>query len=438
MALILSISFFELLWLNKWVLCRTAERLNLFYPQVNEESLQESLQDVLVENAAHYNIPESEEDTEAVKALDPLFNLADDYTSIWIYGLEDGMFRAGKHASVMDDNSFLFLMNIGYRLTGGEGEFFYEFPLQFANGTALVMVYDYRRTLFIYPYLFVCLFLSVTLFLGMVLFFLNHKIRQVLILKDEILTMSAGDLTHPVVTSVPASGNDEIGILAQELDHLRESLHENIQREQESRKANQDLITALSHDLRTPLTILTGYLEVLQLKRNPQAREEYLRRCLKKTEDIRELTDRMFEYALVAEETETPDIVWISTDFIGQCLTENCDFIRIAGFAPSLLLPDATGVLRSDKIMLKRIFNNLFSNILKYGNKKHTVTVSGKMQDRKFIVSVTNLIKDGDFQIDSNNIGLRNVKRMIQILGGNMEVYQKENEFAVVLRFPLM
>lgn len=107
---------------------------------------------------------------------------------------------------------------------------------------------------------------------------MNRKMREVLALEQEILLMSTGDLTHPV----PQYSKDEIGILANELNHLRISLNENIVREQESRKANQDLITALSHDLRTPLTILTGYLEVLKLGRTPEKQEDYLDRCLKK------------------------------------------------------------------------------------------------------------------------------------------------------------
>lgn len=197
------------------------------------------------------------------------------------------------------------------------------------------------------------------------------------------------------------------------------------------------LITALSHDLRTPLTILNGYLEVLKLKRNPRAQEEYLDRCLKKTEDIKELTDRMFEYALVAEETETPEMTWLSTDFAGQCLTENCDFIRLAGFTASLKLSETTGVLQSDKTMLKRIFNNLFSNILKYGDKKHTVEVFARIQDTGFIISVMNRIKDGDAHMDSNNIGLKNVDRMIQMLDGQLNVRQEREMFEVELRLPL-
>lgn len=428
-AIVLSFTLFETLWLNKWSICEAAERLGIFYTQMGDKSFR----DMLAEEALHYNIPESGHDTDAVEALDPFFDLVSEYTGIYIYGHEDGLYRAGRFAPAMDADSFVFFFNIGYRLTGGDGEFVEDFPLEFANGTADVMIYNYERTLFIYPFLFVCIFLAVAFFLVIMLFFLNRKMRQILLLKDEILTMSAGDLER----KIPDFGGNEIGILASELDHLRESLSDNIRKEQESRKANQDLITALSHDLRTPLTILNGYLEVLKLKRNPGTQEEYLDRCLKKTEDIKELTDRMFEYALVAEEAETPEIAWISTDLIGQCLSENCDFIRLAGFNLEIGLPETTGVLQSDKTMLKRILNNLFSNILKYGDKKQTVVVSGKIRDTAFIVSLTNRIKDGGPQIESNNIGLKNTDRMIQMLDGRMDIRQEKEMFEVELRFPL-
>ncbi len=428
-AFILAFALFELLWLNKWSICETAEDLKLFHTQIYDKEFQ----DMLAKEALKYNIPESGDDAEAVKALKPFFDAANEYTGIYVYGHDDGLFRAGRFASAMEDDSFVFFFNIGYRLTGGDGEFVQEFPLEFANGTADIMIYNYERTLFIYPFLFVCLFLAIALFLVIVLFFLNRKMRQILALKDEILTMSAGDLTH----HIPDFGGNEIGILAGELNHLRESLSENIQKQQESHKANQDLITALSHDLRTPLTILNGYLEVLKLKRNPKTQEEYLDRCLKKAEDIKELTDRMFEYALVAEENETPKTAWLSTDFIVQCLTENCDFIRLAGFKTTLKLPEATGVLQSDKTMLKRIFNNLFSNIIKYGDKKHTVMVSGQIQDMQFSVSVSNVSKGEASHIDSNNIGLKNVDRMVQMLEGRLSVQQEQERFQVELHFPL-
>lgn len=426
---LIAFSLFHKLWLNKWGIAEAITGKNYAYTELDDMDFMEDL----YEAAKAYDVPESEKDADAVAAIEPFLELPNDYTSIYIYGTEDGLYRAGRFAPIMEQHDFRFFFDIGYRLSDGEGEDTRMFPLEFRNDVAMVIMTNYERTLFTYPYMTGCLFLSVLLFFLIILFFFNRKIRSVVILEREVLTMSSGDLAQPV----PNLGGDEIGILARELNHLRITLNDNIAKEQASHKANQDLITALSHDLRTPLTILTGYLEVLRLKRNPEVQEEYVERCLKKAEDIKDLTDRMFEYALVSEENEVPEITWISTDFIKQCLMENCDFIRLAGFTPSLLMPDVTHVLESDKTMLKRILNNLFSNILKYGDKKQPITVVGKVKKQALIITVTNGVKKEHSQISSNNIGLNNVQKMTLLLNGELKVEEKDDTFTVTISLPL-
>lgn len=431
LALVISISLFELLWLNKWNLVDWTGNFELLQSQIDDENFWTELSNT----AKDLTLPESSEDKNAEENMKPLFALADKYTSIYLYDNESGIYLTGQYAKIMDEehSGFRTFFDLGYRLTDGEGEDYRQSYLQFQNKTVQVVVVNYQRALFLYPYMFLSLLLSVLVFLGIVLFFVNRKMREVLALEREILLMSSGDLTHPV----PQYSKDEIGILANELNHLRISLNENIVREQESRKANQDLITALSHDLRTPLTILTGYLEVLKLKRSPQKQEEYLDRCLKKASDIKELTDQMFNYALVSEEQETPDLSWLSTDYIFQCIQENCDFISLAGFAPDLQKPEVTGILLSDKTMINRIITNLFSNILKYGDKGTPVIVRSSIKKQRFTLSVSNAIKQEHSDVGSSNIGLRNVQRMMQLMDGEMLLTKKEDVFEVTLWFPL-
>lgn len=141
-----------------------------------------------------------------------------------------------------------------------------------------MIVTFYHSSIFIFPYFLFSLFLSVGLFLLILLFFINRKMKQVVLLKQEILRMSAGDLSTPLVSS----GADEIGVLSRELDHLRLTLDQNIRQEQEAHQSNRELIAALSHDLRTPLTVLHGYLDILQLDRNPDMQNTYVTRCLQK------------------------------------------------------------------------------------------------------------------------------------------------------------
>lgn len=432
MSLCLTFLLFVLLWYNKWLFYGKLADLDLIpHPSYNED---DKFWIRCTEEALKYDIPEIGTDEKTAEAeLGPFFDLFDPGYSIFIYGAEDGHYRAGRPTKIISDSSFRSWFNFGYSMTDGLGEDMMKFTMQFKNGYADVMIYTYYRSFFAFPFLIFTIALCTVFFISLLLFFVGRKLRLILVLEDEVLLMASGNLTH----TVPGCGEDEIGILARELNNLRITLSENILREAQSRKANQDLITAMSHDLRTPLTILNGYLEVLKLNRNPQKQEEYLSRCLKKTSDIKEMTDRMFEYALIYEEAETPELIWISTDFIRQCLLENCDFIHLAGFTATTHFTETTGVLKSDKTMLKRIFNNLFSNILKYGDKGIPVQVNGIISDRRIMVTIENSIKQDTSKVSGNNIGLKSVEKMMRLLEGEVNTQETGGNFLVELTFPL-
>lgn len=426
---IISLSLFQLLWYKKW---NVYELLKPVFPFTIQPSGDDEFFDLLRKEAPNYDIPKSEKDTETIEKLQPFFDLADQYTSVYIYS-SDGFFRAGKYAEAMDDSLFRAVFDLGYRMTGGEGEGVREFTLDFHNGKGLVMIYYYHNIKFLYPYALFCVGISAFLFLGVILFFISRKMRQITRIQASILRMSSGDLTTPT----PKYGEDEIGILSSELDKLRVTLSDTLQQEQESRQANQDLITAMSHDLRTPLTILNGYLEVLKLGKNPNMRDEYLNRCLQKTKDIKELTDRMFEYALVFEEIETPKVVPIPYSFFRDCLLENFDFLTLAGFHCILNdeISESELSFTGDETMIKRIFNNLFSNLLKYGEKSAPVILSLALEHRKLKIQLQNKAKESHTEIDSNHIGLKSVEKMMSLLGGRMLCSESEQEFTIRLTF---
>lgn len=426
---VLCIVLFWFLWQsrwNVWFLCSKC------LPQLTVDW--DELEETMRAEALKYELPETENDIERVKKLEPFFALTDEYTAVHIYGSDDGMFRASKAPEIMNSPSFRPFFDTGYTVTGGDGEDVCIFSTEFQNGMGDVHLIFYHRSRISYPWFLISIGLSILTFLSIILFFVNNKMRHIISLKEEILLMASGDLDHPV----PACGKDEIGILSRELDQLRLALREHIRQEQESRKANQDLITALSHDLRTPLTILNGYLEVLKLKRSPDMQEEYLNRCLQKTADIKEMTDRMFEYALVSEEDETPDLVRLSTGLARQCLLENSDFIRLTGFTVNLVFPDAPAEFLGDETMLKRIFNNLFSNILKYGNKTDPVHITGSVQENQFTIQIKNTIKQGHTEMESNHIGLKSVEKMTAHMGGQLQILEDHKNFSIQLLFPLV
>lgn len=425
-----SVLLFEVLWLNKWSIYEQVQEL----PGFRDKSQDEEFWEKLRTEAAKYNLPSSEDDKDGIKKIQPFLKQGDKYTGIYIYSLKEGTYLAGRIPNIWKSAAFSTFFDMGYQLTGGEGEETYEFPMKFKNGYATVIVWFYHRVRFIYPYCIFALTVSLGLFFGVILFFIKKKMNMVASLKDEILRMAAGNLRD----SVPEMGQDEIGIIAEELDNLRTALQDTIVREKESRRANQDLITAMSHDLRTPLTILNGYLEVLRLDRNPEMHEEYLNRCLQKTSDIREMTDRMFEYALVFEEGEEPKVKEIPIGFFRDCINEHGDFIRLTGFQTEIEYTNVQRSIIGDKGMIKRIFSNLFSNILKYGDKAVPVQIQGCFTKTTYVLTMSNGIKQQNSGVESNHIGLLSVEKMMQQLGGGSSFSEEDGIFHVRLEFNLI
>ena len=439
---LLCLGLFHTLWANKWyvlhVITETNLPIMLPVPQPDE-----NFWTMLGTEALNYDIPDSESDTEAVEKLQSLFDRLDDYTGLYVYGLEDGIYRAGQYPRCMGKERFRFFFDVGYSLTDGVTEQRHERNTEFKNGYATVIVTFYHSSIFIFPYFLFSLFLSVGLFLLILLFFINRKMKQVVLLKQEILRMSAGDLSTPLVSS----GADEIGVLSRELDHLRLTLDQNIRQEQEAHQSNRELIAALSHDLRTPLTVLHGYLDILHLNRNPEMQNTYVTRCLQKTDDIRRLTDRMFEYALVYDASEPEQIRMISFSLF----REQMDFLELAGFHTDISFPDADTsdittpdalTIQADPELCKRILNNLFSNILKYGSKQETVTLSMQLppeinKDAALCLALKNTVKPEHSAVESNRIGLKSSTRNMERMGGKLVVFQTDTLFEVTLSFPV-
>ena len=425
----ISISLFGFLWRHQADAADLLERSGIVTWFDSGEFLEKA------ETAAkYYNVPDSEDDEEGKKEFEPFLDLlTDDYTGVSVYGIDDGLYRYGRTPRIL--NHFIF----GSILASSQsilGEQYGDIPLEFANGTYDMIYYSYHRSQFTYPYVIASIILCVAVFLSGILIFIGRMMKRVSAVKDSIVRMSVGDLSSPV----PPCGADEIGIVSKELDTLRQTLQENIRRESESRQANQDLITAMSHDLRTPLTVLNGYLEVLKLKRaDSGVREKYVDRCLEKAADIKALTDRMFEYALVYEENETADLKPLSISDLAECLRENCEFIRIAGFTVEEKFEyGAESEMYGDKVMLKRIFSNLFSNILKYGDKKGEVTVQICPECGRLKILITNLIKKDAADTESNQIGLRSVRKMVEMHQGELYTFVETNIYTVGIVFDMI
>ena len=220
---------------------------------------------------------------------------------------------------------------------------------------------------------------------------------------------------------------------------MRDSLIKQTQREKELMTANNDLITALSHDLRTPLSALVGYLEVLD--DNPdideEKRKEYIERSKAKTLQLKHLSDRMFQYFFVFDDSSN-EIEMEYYDLhvlLEQLIYERVFDLETTGYDVTVDLEEGKGQILVNIHYLHRLFDNLIGNIQKYAMKDN-IKIIGRVFPDGYQLSVKNKIDLEQNKTKGTNIGLKTCDKIISQLNGTFEVIKTEETFEVLMKIP--
>lgn len=308
-----------------------------------------------------------------------------------------------------------------------------EFDLDFKDCTVHVMLFTYAVMQIMPVYFGIGVLLAVGMILVPVLVFTRSRMKYLGMVRAEVLVMAGGDLKHPLTVR----GRDEIAALSAELDALRLTLKETIEQERKGHEANRELIRAMSHDLRTPLTALNGYLEILANQKGEQEKyPEYLARCLKKTEEIRSMSDKMFEYALVFDGEEHVEKGPLSPELLWKELEEQAGELSLRGFSVSAELSgEQKGSLWGNGFLLQRLLWNIFSNIWRYGDKSAPVHIRAWVQKGQLRLLVENAVREKQETLGSG-VGLKSAGKIAAIHGGRLEIKEGDGRFSVLAVLP--
>ena len=326
---------------------------------------------------------------------------------------------------------------------GAYYEWEYYYTAEFADGTADVFLYGF----FSYPlYSYAMtaeILLAVILLVAIVILGIRKPVRYIGRLKAECEILGSGDLDYQVTVQ----GKDELSLLARGLDNMRMALRESNEKEAEITAANRRMITEMSHDLRTPLTSLLIYTEILGKKaaKDPRQAMEYVRKIEKKARQIKRLSDNIFEYALITEETKAelgePQTL---RELFYDPLSEMTAYLGERGYTVELRPDTGSGSerrqIRVNEEYINRIMDNIVSNIEKYADKSMPVRIEtiyteeyGGLAFRNGISCST---EDRRKTEGSTNIGLHNVEKMMKNMDGYCRVKQTECIFEIALMFP--
>ena len=168
------------------------------------------------------------------------------------------------------------------------------YHLQFADGVFRVLLVEFSETPY-YDLVVIASLALACLTLILVNLFYNRSItRSIIRLSREVQWVEQGSRDG----EIRSDRRDEIGDLARSVERMRRAIIQRMQSEQDAWAANSGLITAISHDVRTPLTALMGYLDLLEGKQyqNEEQMERYLGASREKARQLKELTDELFRY----------------------------------------------------------------------------------------------------------------------------------------------
>jgi two-component system OmpR family sensor kinase len=209
---------------------------------------------------------------------------------------------------------------------------------------------------------------------------------------------------HQPVSVAGRSAPDEIDRLAHTFDEMAERLAAQLNELEKTDRLRRELVTNISHDLRTPLTSLHGYLETLDLKKDTisdQDRERYVEAAIRQSDRLNRLVTDLFELARLDSGTRELEIEPLAlTELVQDAIQQFRLDAESNGVELSGHLPNGPASIRGDVGLLAQALDNLLANALRHTPKGGKVTV--KLQENRDEVILT--VQDTGTGIDSEEL----------------------------------
>ena len=263
--------------------------------------------------------------------------------------------------------------------------------------------------------------------------------RRISRLARDVRRVSAGDMNHHIRTD---EIQDEISRLCTNVENMRASIVLTLEKERAAVNANAELITSMSHDIRTPLTVLIGYLDVMKLQTKDEATLQYLRSAEQTALRLKKLSDDMFQYFLVYSEDEEEQVLenYDARTLLEQMLSEHVILLKENGFILECEYSDtflnASPSLYTDAPQCMRIIDNVFSNITKYTDKSRPIRIHFSENEKEVAISFENAIRSDADQAESTGIGLRTCARISKLLGCHFSTEETDDRFIAYFSLP--
>ena len=276
---------------------------------------------------------------------------------------------------------------------------------------------------------------------------INRRVRYVEYLSQEIQKIREEGFGR----TMELQGDDEITRLCAVINEMSVQLREKEEREKRQQRSKDELITNVSHDLRSPLTSIIGYVELLK-ETGPEDRQrfaEYIEVVERRLTGLNGLINELFEYTKLNSADRLPDMEKRDVlELLRHILYEYKILMEAEGLTLSWQLEAESHIAHINTRQMVRVFQNLLDNARRYAHRSAPVTVTAQDAGRLHIC-ITNRVADphgiepdriferfycGDrarSAPQSSGLGLAIVKRIVELHGGEVNASLQGQELSI-------
>ena len=296
--------------------------------------------------------------------------------------------------------------------------------------------------------------------IGSFLFFFflltRPMVRYLRTLAEGLLTIAGGNLDY----RLPMSNEDELGEVAKSINFMAEQLQEKMNRERQIENSKMELITSVSHDLRTPLTSIIGYLNLLKNDNyeNLEEHKRYINNAYNKSQQLKKLIDDLFEYTRLTSGSANLSFTKIDFSSLLEQIMNEFEPIAQENSLTVRTIRDQTpiyGYVDPEKIV--RAIDNLLMNALKFSMKPGEITVRLSAVEQHIYFAVENMSKpiseeqekllfERFYKADPSRndyhkspgagMGLSIAKNIVELHGGRIGLNHQNGHFTFFIEIP--
>ncbi|MDR4887835.1 HAMP domain-containing sensor histidine kinase [Fredinandcohnia sp. QZ13] len=295
---------------------------------------------------------------------------------------------------------------------------------------------------------------AILTFILVFLIMVRKKIKYLRLISESVNYIASGKLG----LTIGIEGNDELTQLAKNINEMSRELENRFNHARLVEVAKNELITNVSHDLRTPLTSILGYIDLLKRGQySSNQLEEYIETIHSKTRRLKYLIDELFEYTRLS----SPDVRLNLTEMdlarlLEQIVGEYIPVFENEQITVRKSIPDEEISISMDVEKMVRVYENLFMNAVKYSKKPSELKISLEKKDSQAILKVSNRVEkppvsdinklfDRFFRGDKarkdtqgTGLGLAISKRTVELHNGSIYADYKEGWITFIVEHSIL